>query len=314
MVRRRRANLPARHLTGDFVLHTALPGAHVEDAAQASELALARRMPADAVRVGPIPEWGQATGESEVVLVPLSVSGPADWVLALIGALPPDAESLFAILGRIAAVQLETIRIEAPGSHAGAVSIAGRARGRRSRAARRAAGSRAGRHDAGRLRLPGLNRAGARAPPRVASAARARLPRGRPWRRRRAPLRTGAASSARCRWAKTRRRLSISCPRRRAFRPDAELVTRVATRVLQVLAGRRRVVCRTSLARYADRRCRSSCGASKRSSSARRRFDLRLSLVLIDMPPRRRAPRACRPRRCRTPCARSCAGRTCSAR
>src|SRR6185437_529634 len=64
----------------------------------------------DAIRIGPIPEWGQSTAGSEVVLVPLAVGGNPDWILALIGAFPQDAESLFAVLGRIVGVQLETIR------------------------------------------------------------------------------------------------------------------------------------------------------------------------------------------------------------
>ena len=98
-----------RDLAGDFVLHTALPGAHVEESAR-------RLSPqwiagaAEPVRVGPITEWGQPAGGSEVVLVPLAVNANPEWVLALIGTFPRDAESLFAILGRIVGVQLETIR------------------------------------------------------------------------------------------------------------------------------------------------------------------------------------------------------------
>ena len=53
---------------------------------------------------------GARVGESDLVLIPLSSSGPADWVLALIGALPPDAERLFSVLGRIAAAQVEGFR------------------------------------------------------------------------------------------------------------------------------------------------------------------------------------------------------------
>ena len=62
------------------------------------------------MRIGPIPDWGPATAGSEVVLVPLAVGGNPDWVLALIGTFPQDAESLFAVRGRIVGVQLETIR------------------------------------------------------------------------------------------------------------------------------------------------------------------------------------------------------------
>ena len=91
------------------MLHTSLPGAHVEDSAKRlSSHSLVGA--SDAVRIGPIPEWGQSTAGSEVVLVPLAVGGNPDWVLALIGTFPQDAESLFAVLGRIVGVQLETIR------------------------------------------------------------------------------------------------------------------------------------------------------------------------------------------------------------
>jgi hypothetical protein len=89
------ARIFQRDLAGDFVLHTALPGAHVEESA--------RRLGAhwiagvgDTVRTGPIPEWAPTSGSSEVVLVPLAVGGKSDWLLALIGTFPVDAEALFA--------------------------------------------------------------------------------------------------------------------------------------------------------------------------------------------------------------------------
>jgi hypothetical protein len=103
------ARIFQRELSGEFVLHTALPGAHVEESAKRLDphwLAEA----ADTIRTGPISEWGQTTSGSDVVLVPLSIGGNPDWVLALIGAFPQDAESLFAVLGRIVGVQLATIR------------------------------------------------------------------------------------------------------------------------------------------------------------------------------------------------------------
>jgi hypothetical protein len=102
------ARIFQRDLAGDFVLHTALPGARMEDAEK-------RLNPSwlpgavEAVRLGSIAEWGQAGG-SEVLLVPFSASGNPDWVLALIGTFPTSAEALFAVLGRVVGVQLETIR------------------------------------------------------------------------------------------------------------------------------------------------------------------------------------------------------------
>ena len=103
------ARIFQRELSGKFVLHTALPGAQVEEAAKhLSPHWFAGG--ADTIRTGPISEWGQTVSGADVVLVPLSVGGHPDWVLALIGAFPQDAESLFAVLGRIVGVQLETIR------------------------------------------------------------------------------------------------------------------------------------------------------------------------------------------------------------
>src|SRR4051812_38310240 len=103
------ARIFQRDLAGDFVLHTALPGAHVVDSARRLGSHWTTGL-TDAVRTGPIPEWAPTAGGSEVVLVPLSAGPDPDWILALIGTFPGDAEALFAVLGRIAGVQLETIR------------------------------------------------------------------------------------------------------------------------------------------------------------------------------------------------------------
>ena len=97
-----------RDLSGAFVLHTALPGAQVEEPAKRlSPNAMAGD--GDTIRVAAIPEWG-AAGNSEVVLVPLSASETPELVLALIGTLPADADLLFGLLGRIIGFQLDAIR------------------------------------------------------------------------------------------------------------------------------------------------------------------------------------------------------------
>ena len=102
------ARIFQRDLAGEFVLHAALPGAHVEDGARRLNPEWFGTL--DAVRLGPIPEWGEAAAGSEIMLVPLSVNADPEWVLALIGTFPPDAEALLAVLGRVAGAQLETIR------------------------------------------------------------------------------------------------------------------------------------------------------------------------------------------------------------
>jgi hypothetical protein len=103
------ARIFQRELSGEFVLHTALPGAHVEEKAKRLSAHWLGES-AEPIRTGPISEWGQTASGADIVLVPLSVGANPDWVLALIGAFPQDAESLFAVLGRIVGVQLETIR------------------------------------------------------------------------------------------------------------------------------------------------------------------------------------------------------------
>ena len=182
------ARIFAREITGDFVLHTALPGAQIENGATR----LSSHWIGDAaapVRVGPIPEWGHAIGESDLVLIPLSSTGPADWVLALIGTLPPEAERLFSVLGRIAAVQVETFRSKRRDRTRAAFSITHRRGWIRPRARRGQARSRAGGDDASRVRLPGAESRGWRTPPCVARQP-GRASRGWSWPRRQAPLRT----------------------------------------------------------------------------------------------------------------------------
>jgi hypothetical protein len=278
------ARIFQRDLAGDFVLHTALPGVQVEDAAKRLSSHWFSGS-AEAVRLGPIPEWGQAAGGSEVVLVPLSVSGNPDWVLALIGTFPADAESLFAVLGRIVGSQLETIR--------------------------------ARRRDRTRERFQALVEQGGAVPELLAvrfvreladltGAAYASLVLNRDGRERRlvsvgtsAETPAGPAeSSGAWRFApaefvcrlplgeRTLATLDLRPAQGESFAPDAELVARVATRVLQVwLAGAEpalRDVTRESVRPAVSEFVRRIEEELERA----KRFDLRLSLVLIDIPGR----------------------------
>ena len=103
------ARIYQRDLAGDFVLHTWLPGVHVDEAAKRlNSLWLAGS--GEMRRIGSIPEWTQGAHNHDVILVPLSGTAVSDWVLALVGAVPEDAESLFPILGRVAGMQLEAVR------------------------------------------------------------------------------------------------------------------------------------------------------------------------------------------------------------
>jgi GGDEF domain-containing protein len=270
-----------RDLAGEFTLRTALPGAHVEESARH----LSQHWFADArepVRVGPMADWGQAVGGSEVVLVPLAVTDKPDWVLALIGAFPQDAESLFAILGRIVGVQLETIRsrrrdrtrerfhslVEQGGKVSELVAV------RLIRELADLTGASYASlvvHRSGRERrvvcigtsteVPGTAEASAtdRSTP---SQFICRLPLG------------GDSFAV----------LDLRPVAGGAFQPDAELITRVATRVVQSwLVGAEPSL--QDVTREASRPAVSEFVRRIEEELERaKRFDLRLSLVLIDIP------------------------------
>lgn len=103
------ARIYERDLAGDYVLHTALPGAEVEEAGRRlNSLSLAGSN--EVTRLRSVPEGWRPAGGSEVVLVPLSSAGSTEWVLALIGGIPQDVEVVFPILGRVVGVQLEAMR------------------------------------------------------------------------------------------------------------------------------------------------------------------------------------------------------------
>jgi hypothetical protein len=276
------ARIFQRDLAGDFVLHTTLPGARVEEAAKRLS-AHSFAGGADAVRLGPIPEWGQSAGESEVVLVPLSADGNPNWILALIGAFPLDAESLFAALGRVVGVQLETIRarrrdrtrehfealVEQGGSVRELLAV---------RLVRELADMTGADHaslvltaDGQQRRLVSVGTSG-EAPSCVADG------RG-PWRFAPAlfscflPLGNGTSAT-----------LQISRLPGERFSPDAELVTRVAARVLQCwLVGAQPFLhdvtpeaARPVVSEFMRR--------IEEELERAKRFDLRLSLVLVKLP------------------------------
>jgi hypothetical protein len=276
------ARIFQRDLSGDFVLHTTLPGARVEEAAKRlSSHSFAGGV--DAVRLGPIPEWGQSAGESEVVLVPLSADGNPNWILALIGAFPLDAESLFAALGRVVGVQLETIRarrrdrtrehFEAIVEQGGAVCELLAVRLVRELADMTGAdyASLVLTCDGQQRRLVSIGTSG-EAPSTTADTSG-------PWRFSPAlfacslPLGKGTSAT-----------LQISRAPGERFSPDAELVTRVAARVLQCwLAGAQPFL--QDVTREAPQpRVSEFMQRIEEELERAKRFDLRLSLVLVKLP------------------------------
>jgi GGDEF domain-containing protein len=277
------ARIFQRDLSGEFVLHTALPGAHIEESAKrlSSQWVSGSGEP---IRIGPIHEWGQTTAGSEVVVVPLAVGGNPDWVLALIGTFPQDAEPLFAVLGRIVGVQLETIRSK--------------------------------RRDRTRERFQALVEQGGAVPELLAvrlirelvdltGASYTSLVVNRQERERRIVCigassevpSTSTESSVAERFTPKQfvSKLTLSedafavldlrpAPDS-SFQPDAELVTRVATRVLQSwlvgaessLSDVTRPTVRPAVSEFVRR--------IEEELERAKRFDLRLSLVIIDIPP-----------------------------
>jgi hypothetical protein len=276
------ARLFQRNLAGDFVLCTALPGAHVEEAAKRLNSQWVAGN-SEAIRLGPIAEWGESTAGLEVVLVPLTLGDNPDWVLALIGTFPKNAEPLFAVLGRIVGVQLQTIRSK--------------------------------RRDRTRERFHGLVEQGGTVPELLAvrlvrelvdltGAAYASVVVNRQGRERRiacigassevpgssnesSPVERFSPTQFLCKLTLHEDAFAVLDLRPMAgesFQPDAELITRVATGVLQAwlvgaeasLSDVSRATVRPAVSEFVRR--------IEEELERAKRFDLRLSLVLIDIP------------------------------
>jgi hypothetical protein len=276
------ARIFQRDLAGDFVVHTVLPGAHIEDSEKRLNTQWLEGV-VEVVRLGSISEWGHSTGEAEVVLVPLSASGSSDWVLALIGSFPADAESLFAVLGRIVGVQLERIRtrrrdrtrqhFESLVEQGGAVPELLAVRIVRELSDMTGAESaslilnRGGRER--RVVIMGTSPDAPAAPMETSGL----------WRFTptefvcRLPLGEGISAT-----------LELRAPESEPFAPDAELVVRAAAGVLQCwLAGAEPTL--ADVMRESVRPAVSEfLGRIEEELERAKRFDLRLSLVLIDIP------------------------------
>lgn len=100
-----------RDLEGDLVLHTHLPGVQIGPGGWRldSHLVAGRSRPLR-VAVNDHPDdlrWAAP----ELLLVPLSVASPQDWVLALGGVLPADGELVFGTLGQAIVPHLDRLII-----------------------------------------------------------------------------------------------------------------------------------------------------------------------------------------------------------
>jgi hypothetical protein len=102
------ARIYRRTLAGDFVLHTSLPGARLEETA--------RRLPAQVVgadwklrRLEAASDLRDRAAGYEGILVPFGVTTPIEWVMALIGGVPSDADAVLSLVGRVSGAQLRAL-------------------------------------------------------------------------------------------------------------------------------------------------------------------------------------------------------------
>ena len=109
LVRRRCSNLPSRSERRVRPSHGASWRAR-RGGRQASAIPLVRGSFRGRFGSGRSPNGARRPRGPRSCSCRLSIGSNPDWVLALIGTFPKDAESLFAVLGRIVGVQLETIR------------------------------------------------------------------------------------------------------------------------------------------------------------------------------------------------------------
>jgi hypothetical protein len=94
-----------RDLSGDLVLHAWLPGVHPD--------AASRRLTSDVVcgaadlrRLASVAELGETGAGHDALLVPMSGAPRPEWVLAIIGSVPVEAEFLLRLVARVVGAQL----------------------------------------------------------------------------------------------------------------------------------------------------------------------------------------------------------------
>ena len=97
------ARVYRRDLSDAFVLDTWLPGVRPDLANRLSQDFIGEAP--DLRRFSSAAEFGEAAGGQDVLLIPMSATGRVDWALALVGPVPEDADVLLRLIARIAGVQ-----------------------------------------------------------------------------------------------------------------------------------------------------------------------------------------------------------------
>lgn len=101
------ARVYRRNLVGDFTLHTWLPAVEpgTESLNLGAELIGSGR---EIVRLPFLEDLADAAGQTALI-VPLRGASSTDWVLALVGAVPAEADAAFEVVGRVAGAQLDLL-------------------------------------------------------------------------------------------------------------------------------------------------------------------------------------------------------------
>jgi hypothetical protein len=103
------ARVYRRDLAGQFSLHNWLPAVDPDEASRRLDGQIVGS-DRDVKRLAASPELGSLSyAGGETVLVPLAGPSRIDWVMTLSGAVPSEADSVFQVVGRVVGVQLESL-------------------------------------------------------------------------------------------------------------------------------------------------------------------------------------------------------------
>jgi hypothetical protein len=101
------ARMYRRTISGDFVLDTWLPGVR-PDAASVRLSAQFASGVADLQRLASAADVGESSAGHDALLVPLTTTRGTDWLLALIGTVPVEAEVVLRLIARMAGAQFSS--------------------------------------------------------------------------------------------------------------------------------------------------------------------------------------------------------------